>query len=150
MRNTRVIKTHLISLSLTLSETTYKSVSAYSLHLCVCVRVWVCEHEYCISACHPSCGKATVGNIQCVWPQLLIQSSLAINHLLSTGCLHGKRPPDFTSYQDVHFGTQTSTRLCTRTKHACRKTRMHTHTQTQTHTCAQAKYTFLPHEVNVI
>lgn len=46
--------------------------------------------------------------LQHVWPWLIIQPSLAINHLLSACCLHGKRPSDFTTKQDVHFGTQTS------------------------------------------
>lgn len=69
----------------------HRGISTYTLISIVCIR------GYCISACHPSRSKAAVGSIRCVWPRLLTQPSLAINHLLSTGCLHGKRPPDFTS-----------------------------------------------------
>lgn len=84
-----------------------------STHWCICTYCILCLCGYCISAGHPSCGKATVGCIQCAWPLLFIQPSLAINHLLAAGSLHGKRPPDFASEQDVRFGTWTSTHTCT-------------------------------------
>lgn len=66
----------------------------------------------CFSARHPSCCKATVGRALRVWPRLLAQPSLAINHFLLPGRLLGKRPTDFGSEQDVHFGTS-NTPTCT-------------------------------------
>lgn len=70
---------------------TLQHVHMCSLIMCIC--------GYCISAGHPSCGKAAVGSVQRVWPGLCIQPLLAINHLLSAGCLHRKRPPDSASKQ---------------------------------------------------
>lgn len=72
-------------------DRTLKHVHMCSLIMCIC--------GYCISAGHPSCGKAAVGSGRRVWPGLFILPSLAINHLLSAGCLHGKRPPDSASEQ---------------------------------------------------
>lgn len=68
-----------------------KHVHMRSLIMCMC--------GYCISAGHPSCGKAAVGSVERIWPGLFTQPSLTINHLLSAGCLHGKRPPDSASEQ---------------------------------------------------
>lgn len=89
-------------------KNTHWSISTYTLIsiMCIC--------GYCMSVGHPSCGKATVGTIQCVWPRLLIQPSLAINHLHSAGCLHERRPPDFPPlarcslwHLNIHPNTQT-------------------------------------------
>lgn len=77
--------------SLATVDHTLKHVHMCCLIMCIC--------GYCISAGHPSCGKAAVGSVQHVWPGLFIQPSLAINHLLSAGCLHGKRPPHSASEQ---------------------------------------------------
>lgn len=79
--------------------------------------VIMCICGYCISAGHPSCGKAAAGRVQSVWPGLFIQPSLPINHLHSAGCLRWKRPPDFASAQDVppmctHGGENTRSLTC--------------------------------------
>lgn len=91
-------------------EHTLMDVHMCSMIMCIC--------GYCISAGHPSCGKAAVGSVQRVWPGLFIQPSLAINHLHSAGWLHGKRPPDsafeqicslwrFNIHPRVHGGKNT-------------------------------------------